>query len=370
MIRRLISTGWLLVVLSATSGTARAQVSTAQQPPAVARRVFDITAYGAKRDASEPATEAFAKAIAAAKAAGGGTVFVPAGRYISGPIELISHLRLEFDAGAIITFPAQILPLTPGRQQGIETLTPVPLIGGHDLEDVQVIGPGTLITSQADWIKLHGRKQATATDLGSANGDNWEKLLLDLEAHKPISETEYTAAAQELRPSFLRFMNSKDILVDGLHFEGAAMWTIHLLYTQYAVVRNVVIETYPGVQTDGIVVDSSRFVHLTDDYIDTGDNSIVIKAARTPTASASTVLPKMSPSPAAPCITLTARSPSAQRPPAACATLSPATSPQSTPKLAFASRAGAGAAARSAIFASLTGPCATSAPPSTLPTSI
>jgi polygalacturonase len=269
---------FIAVLIVCASAIGSAQISTAK-PPA-ARPVFDITAYGAKTDASEPATEAFAKAIAAAKASGGGTVYVPAGHYTSGPIELISHLRLEFDAGAVITFPAQMLPFTPGRQQGIETPTPVPLIGGHDLEDVQVVGPGTLITSQADWTKLHGRKQATATDLGSANGDNWEKLLLDLEAHKPISDAEYTAAAQELRPSFLRFMNSKDILVDGLHFEGAAMWTIHLLYTQYAVVRNVVIETYPGVQTDGIVVDSSRFVHLTDDYIDTGDDGIVIKSGK------------------------------------------------------------------------------------------
>ena len=269
-----------IIVCVLAAGSARVGIAQQSQSPAAGRPVIDITAYGAKRDASAPATEAFAKAIAAAKAAGGGTVYVPAGHYTSGPIELISHLRLEFDAGAVITFPAQMLPLTRGRQQGVETLTPVPLIGGHDLEDVQVVGPGTLVTSQADWIKLHGRKQATATDLGSANGDNWEKLLLDLEAHKPISDAEYTAAAQELRPSFLRFMNSKDILVDGLHFEGAAMWTIHLLYTQYAVVRNVVIETYPGVQTDGIVVDSSRFVHLTDDYIDTGDDGIVIKSGK------------------------------------------------------------------------------------------
>jgi polygalacturonase len=242
--------------------------------------VFDVTAYGAKRDGSAPATEAFARAIAAAKAAGGGTVYVPAGRYQSGPIELVSHLRLEFGAGAIVAFPAQMLPLTKGRQQGVETLTPVPLIGGHDLEDVQVIGAGTLVSNNADWMKLHQRKKATENDIGSANGDNWEKLLLDLEAHKPIPEAQYTAAAEELRPSFLRFMNSKDVLVDGLHFEGSPMWTVHLLYTENAVVRNVVIETYPGVHTDGIVVDSSRFVHLTDDYIDTGDDGIVIKSGK------------------------------------------------------------------------------------------
>jgi polygalacturonase len=40
------------------------------------------------------------------------------------------------------------------------------------------------------------------------------------------------------------------------------------------------IETYPGVHTDGIVVDSSRFVRLANDYIDTGDDGIVIKAGK------------------------------------------------------------------------------------------
>jgi len=269
---------WRATLLAFALAAGAAQAGVGQVPGG--RPVFDVTAYGAKRDGSAPATEAFARAIAAAKAAGGGTVYVPAGHYQSGPIELVSHLRLEFDAGAVVAFPAQMLPLTRGRQQGVETLTPVPLIGGHDLEDVQVVGPGTLITSQADWTKLHGRKQASATDLGSANGDNWEKLLLDLEAHKTIPEAEYRAAAEELRPSFLRFMNARDVLVDGLHFEGSPMWTVHLLYSENVVVRNVVIETYPGVQTDGIVVDSSRFVHLTDDYIDTGDDGIVIKSGK------------------------------------------------------------------------------------------
>jgi len=58
------------------------------------------------------------------------------------------------------------------------------------------------------------------------------------------------------------------------------MWTIHLLYSENATVRNVIIETYPGVHTDGIVVDSSRFVHISDDYIDTGDDGIVLKSGK------------------------------------------------------------------------------------------
>lgn len=100
----------------------------------------------------------------------------------------------------------------------------------------------------------------------------------DLNAHKAIPQEEYDAAAAELRPSFIRFINSKNVLVDGLRFIGSPMWTVHLLYSENAVVENLVIETHPGIHTDGIVIDSSRFVKLANDYIDTGDDGIVIKS--------------------------------------------------------------------------------------------
>lgn len=86
--------------------------------------------------------------------------------------------------------------------------------------------------------------------------------------------------APELRLSFVRFMESKNILIEGVHFAGSSMWTIHLLYTDNAVVRNVIIETYPGVHTDGIAVDSSRNVRISGCYIDTGDDGIVLKSGK------------------------------------------------------------------------------------------
>jgi polygalacturonase len=58
------------------------------------------------------------------------------------------------------------------------------------------------------------------------------------------------------------------------------MWTIHLLYTDNAVVRDVIIETYPGVHTDGIGIDSSRNIRVSNCYIDTGDDGMVIKSGK------------------------------------------------------------------------------------------
>ena len=269
--------GWMQfgVFLLSLSAWGASPVSPAANLP-----FFNVMNYGAHNDGSAYSTAAFRAAIQAAKQAGGGTVFVPAGNYVSGPIELISNLTFYIDAGAMIHFPAKHLPFTPGRQQGVEVPTPLPLIGGHDLENVAVIGRGVLMSSNVDWLKLHPHMGRVGSSPGSANGPIWEKLLLDLNAHKPISQAEYDAAGAELRPSFVRFMNCKNVLVDGLHFIGSPMWTIHLLYTENAVVENLVIETYPGVHTDGVVIDSSRFVKLANDYIDTGDDGIVIKSGK------------------------------------------------------------------------------------------
>ncbi len=241
---------------------------------------FNILDYGARKDASAPATEAFRAAIQAAKAAGGGTVFVPAGKYVTGPIELISNLTLFFDAGAIVRFPAQRLPFTKGRQQSIEAITPVPLIGGHDLENVTVGGRGVLMSDNAEWMKLMPRQKGSSSDPGSANGPNWERLLQALELKTPASEEDYLKAAPELRPSFIRTMDSKNVLIEGLRFIGSPMWTVHLLYSDNVTVRDLIIETYPGVHSDGIAIDSSRNVRISNCYIDTGDDGIVIKAGK------------------------------------------------------------------------------------------
>jgi polygalacturonase len=40
------------------------------------------------------------------------------------------------------------------------------------------------------------------------------------------------------------------------------------------------IETYPGPHSNGIVADSSRHVRIIDDYVDTGDDGIVLKSGK------------------------------------------------------------------------------------------
>ena len=267
----------LVVVLIAFATAMQGQAMAASS----GRQLLNVLDYGAKKDASALATEAFRAAIQAAKAAGGGTIYVPPGKYISGPIELFSNMTLDVDAGATIAFPVAPIPFERTRYLGVETLAPMALIGGRNVENVTVTGRGTLTTGLYDeWAKAYGPAPVIPDKSENANGPHWDHLLKSLEAGQPVSEAEYREAAPELRPSFVYFENAKNVLVENVRIVGAPMFVVHLLYSENATVRNVMIEANPGPHVNGIVVDSSRFVRLSDDYIDTGDDGIVIKAGK------------------------------------------------------------------------------------------
>ena len=78
------------------------------------RQILSVADYGAKKEGSAFATDAFRQAIRAAKSAGGGTIYVPPGTYRSGPIELFSNMTLDVVAVEDATAPG-CGPLSAGR---------------------------------------------------------------------------------------------------------------------------------------------------------------------------------------------------------------------------------------------------------------
>jgi polygalacturonase len=237
---------------------------------------FNVVDYGARNDGSASATAAFRAAIQAAKAAGGGTVYVPAGKYVTGPIELVSNLVFDIDAGAVLRFQAsrEDLSYTKGRLEGTECITPQPLIGGHDLENVTIRGRGTITTDNAEWLKLVRQPEAAAARTV------WMNINRALNLKQPVAAEDFQKAAPALRPSFIRTMDSKNVLIEGLHIIGSSMWTVHILYSQNVTIRDLIIETFPGANTDGMDIDSSQDVRISNCYLDTGDDAICLKSGK------------------------------------------------------------------------------------------
>ena len=63
------------------------------------KRSIDITATGAKEGLERDNAAAIQKAIDKVSKAGGGTVIVPAGDFLSGPVELKSGVELHLERG-------------------------------------------------------------------------------------------------------------------------------------------------------------------------------------------------------------------------------------------------------------------------------
>ena len=243
------------------------------QPAPNGRPVFNVVDYGARRDGSGSSTPAFRAAIQACAKAGGGTVYVPAGHYVSGAIELVSNLTFFIDSGAVIRFAAnrEEYPMVESRFEGTELRAPAALLGGRNLENVTITGRGTLQADNAEWRNLM-MQPAHRTALTQ---------LLDLMEHQqPVPAALRSEAELGLRPDFIRPVESKNILIEGIHILSSPMWVLHILYCENVVIRNVIVESFPGANTDGVDIDSSRHVRISDSYFDTGDDAICIKSGK------------------------------------------------------------------------------------------
>src|SRR5215510_849887 len=84
-----------IIVLAAVS-TLITPTATSQNPTTSA---YNVRTFGAKGDGKTLDTLAINKTIDAAAAAGGGTVYFPAGNYLSVSIHLKSNIALYLDQG-------------------------------------------------------------------------------------------------------------------------------------------------------------------------------------------------------------------------------------------------------------------------------
>ncbi len=160
--RELLRLGGMgLAAVAATSAPA-AFAAVHTSAPASALGVFDIRTYGAVGDGKTVDTPAINKAIEAAAAAGGGTVFFPSGTWLSFSIRLKSHVALYLAQGATILAadsppPDATTGYNGGAYDAAEPNTAWDayqdyghnhwhnsLLWGEDIHDISITGPGLI----------------------------------------------------------------------------------------------------------------------------------------------------------------------------------------------------------------------------------
>ncbi|HSY43019.1 MAG TPA: glycosyl hydrolase family 28 protein, partial [Candidatus Acidoferrum sp.] len=123
--------------------------------PLIPSGIFNITSYGAVGDGITTNTVAIQNTVNAALAAGGGTVEVPAGTFLSGPFTLGSSLRFQLDAGATLL-------LLPFQSYPGGTKNPTDFISDSGFHDLELCGPGIINGQGAPWWTADGGSLSTS----------------------------------------------------------------------------------------------------------------------------------------------------------------------------------------------------------------
>ena len=219
---------------------------------------FNIIDYGAMGDGKTLCTEAIQKAVDACAKAGGGTVCVPAGRYLSGAIFLKSNVMLHIEQGATLLasmdfehFP----PFKPRWRVASDNTQRSSLITGVDLENVAITGRGTLDGQGKPW---------------------WDALRKD----KDVKEGQSKILTYG-RPRVINLYRCRNVRIADVTIVDSPSWTVHPVGCDNLVVDGIsIINPEEGPNTDGVNPESCQNVRIANCFIDTGDDCITLKSGQ------------------------------------------------------------------------------------------
>lgn len=242
-----------------------------------AQSFYNVINYGAKNDSSVLATKAIAKAIAAASKAGGGTVYFPAGKYLTGPIHLKSNITVFIDAGAELHFSddfEQYLPMVPSRYEGVDVTSFSPLFYAYGAVNISITGRGLIDGHGKKWWNfVEGYKKDQPRS-------KWQYVFDSLNKNILLPDDPAQMKRGFLRPPFIQTMYCKNVLIEGISIRNSPFWTINPEFCENVTVHAVTINNPHSPNTDGINPESCKYVHISNCHISVGDDCITIKSGK------------------------------------------------------------------------------------------
>ena len=244
----------------------------------VAQQYYNVLSYGAKNDSSKIATKSIAAAIEAASKKGGGTIYFPAGKYLTGPIHLKTNITILIDAGAELHFSDKFedyLPMVESRYEGVDLKSFSPLFYAYKAENISITGRG-LINGHGkkwwDYVLNYKEGQQPRTAL--------QKMFDSLNKNIILPDDPAQMKRGFLRPPFIQPMYCKNVLVEGITIVNSPFWTVNPEFCENVTVTGVTINNPHSPNTDGINPESCKYVHISNCHISVGDDCITIKSGK------------------------------------------------------------------------------------------
>jgi len=249
--------------------------------------VINLKTFGGKSDGKTSNTVIIKKAIEKLSSEGGGTLFFPAGTYLTGPIVLKSNITLDIEAGATIKFSddfSEYTPFVEMRYEGVVMKSFCPMIYAYEQENITIKGEGTIDGNGKKWW------YGTFTIEGAHKDENFKKELANYQDMWSRENPNFTIEEQSdwkrtlgkrfFRPPLMQPYKCKDFKIEGVTIINSPFWTINPEFCENVTVQGVTINNPDAPNTDGINPSSCKNVLISDCHITVGDDCITLKSGR------------------------------------------------------------------------------------------
>lgn len=272
--------------------------------PKVEQPVFpdysvNILQFGAKGDGLTLNTQAINEAIKSVNQKGGGTVVIPAGLWLTGPIELLSNVNLYTEKNALVVFTDDFnaYPIIKTSFEGLDTRRCQSPISAWNAENIAITGHGVFDGSGDSWrpVKKSKLTESQWNKLVKSGGvvekDVWYPTagsLKGAQACKDFNNPEGIETDEEwneirpwLRPVLLNIVKSKKVLLEGVTFKNSPSWCLHPLSCENITISQVkVYNPWYSQNGDALDLESCKNALIIDNVFDAGDDAICIKSGK------------------------------------------------------------------------------------------
>jgi polygalacturonase len=270
--------------------------------PVFPDRTFDIRDYGAVPGGIESNTKAFRAVMEAAGAAGGGTVVIPPGIWLTGPIGLVSNVNLHAQRGAVVLFSdcREEYPLIETNYEGTERIRALSPIYAVEEENIAITGEGVFDGNGQRWRPVKKTKTTAAqwkeleSQGGVIGGADKGKFMWfpEQSGHdgyyaKDILPGEERALERAeayykfYRPVMVSLRSCRKILLQGVTFQNSPAWNVHPLFCEHFTMEDVSVRNpWWASNGDGLDLESCRYAKILRCSFDVGDDAICMKSGK------------------------------------------------------------------------------------------
>ncbi len=214
---------------------------------------FNVTGYGAKGNGVTDDAKAIQRAIDACSASGGGSVVFPSGKtFMAGPLHLKSNVDLHLQPNSVLLANPDEAVYTESAFRGNRG-EGMMWISGKDIQNISITGRGRI---DGNGVAFMGRELSDSYEL------------------KPVTDF-------DPRPHVLTLVNASNVKINGVTIANSAYWTVHLVGCYDVAISDISLLNNLKIRNgDGIDIDHSRKVRISNCFIESGDDCICLKNRR------------------------------------------------------------------------------------------